>query len=159
MDEQSQAEGFLGRWSRLKQRGGVDGSASPGVSDVDSANLDSADLESTDLDNAAEVEKLLQSQPLSPEQSQQLSPDLSPKPSPGQLSEQSSLQQTESVEALTDEDMPDIETLTEDSDYSGFLSEGVSEALKRKAMRKLFHLPEFNIRDGLNDYDDDFSIF
>lgn len=60
---------------------------------------------------------------------------------------------------LTDADMPSVESLTESSDFSQFLSEGVSDALRRKALRKLFALPEFNIRDGLNDYDDDFSEF
>lgn len=58
---------------------------------------------------------------------------------------------------LTDEDMPNIETLNEDSDFSQFLSQGVSDELRNKALRKLFHLPEFNFRDGLNDYDEDFT--
>jgi Protein of unknown function (DUF3306) len=60
---------------------------------------------------------------------------------------------------LTDADMPDLEHLDDSSEFSGFLSEGVSEALRRKAMKKLFHLPEFNIRDALNEYDEDFSTF
>jgi hypothetical protein len=58
---------------------------------------------------------------------------------------------------LTDEDMPDIDTLDQDSDFKQFLSPGVSEELRGLALRKLFLLPEFNIRDGLNDYDEDFS--
>jgi len=60
---------------------------------------------------------------------------------------------------LTDADMPDLEHLDDSSEFSGFLSEGVSEVLRRKAMKKLFHLPEFNIRDALNEYDEDFSTF
>ncbi len=59
---------------------------------------------------------------------------------------------------LTDEDMPDIETLTPDSDVSGFFSPGVSEALRKKALRKLFHTDRFNIKDGLDDYDDDYTL-
>ncbi|MEH6651091.1 MAG: DUF3306 domain-containing protein [Motiliproteus sp.] len=62
-------------------------------------------------------------------------------------------------EPLTDADMPDIETLDEQSDFSGFFSEKVSEQLRSKALKKLFHLPEFNIRDGLNEYDEDYSKF
>jgi hypothetical protein len=62
-------------------------------------------------------------------------------------------------EALTDEDMPSLDTLGEDSDYSGFLSPGVSEALRRRALRKLFSSAAFNIPDGLDDYDDDFTSF
>lgn len=58
---------------------------------------------------------------------------------------------------LTDDDMPPLETLHQDSDFSLFMSAGVSEALRRKALRKLFHSPKFNIRDGLCDYDDDYS--
>lgn len=60
---------------------------------------------------------------------------------------------------LTDADMPPLDSLDESSDFSGFMSEGVSEKLRRKALRKLFHLPEFNIRDGLNEYDEDYSTF
>jgi hypothetical protein len=60
---------------------------------------------------------------------------------------------------LTDEDMPDIATLVADSDYTDFLSPGVSEALRKLALRKLFHSEVFNIRDGLDDYDGDYTHF
>lgn len=89
--------------------------------------------------------------PLFPEQEPQLSP------------EQGSINQPISTEAdhapppLTDDDMPSIESLHHDSDFHQFFSPGVSEELRKLALRKLFLLPEFNIRDGLNDYDEDFS--
>jgi hypothetical protein len=60
---------------------------------------------------------------------------------------------------LTDVDMPPIESLDSDSDYSVFMSPGVSEQLRTLALRKLFHLPAFNITDGLNDYDEDYTRF
>jgi hypothetical protein len=60
---------------------------------------------------------------------------------------------------LTDADMPPIETLDADSDYAGFLSPGVSDDLRQQALRKLFSQPDFNITDGLNDYDEDFTQF
>ena len=60
---------------------------------------------------------------------------------------------------LTDVDMPPLDSLDENSDYSGFLSPGVSEALRRRALRKLFSSAVFNIPDGLDDYDDDFTSF
>ena len=60
---------------------------------------------------------------------------------------------------LTDEDMPSIESLTEDSDFSGFMSPGVSEKLRNMALRKMFHAPVFNIRDGLDEYDEDYTFF
>lgn len=58
-----------------------------------------------------------------------------------------------------DEDMPPLEELGEDSDYSAFFSPRVSPGLRKKALAKLFHSPKFNIRDGLNDYDDDYTSF
>jgi len=60
---------------------------------------------------------------------------------------------------LTDDDMPPIESLNADSDYSGFMSPKVSETLRRQALNKLFHLPHYNITDGLNDYDEDYTSF
>ena len=60
---------------------------------------------------------------------------------------------------LADEDMPPLDSLDENSDYSGFLSSGVSEGLRRRALRKLFSSAVFNITDGLDDYNDDFTSF
>lgn len=60
---------------------------------------------------------------------------------------------------LTDADMPPIESLDSESDYAPFMSPGVSEQLRTRALRKLFHQPAFNISDGLNDYDEDFTRF
>ena len=61
--------------------------------------------------------------------------------------------------ALTDADMPDIDSLDTDSDFSGFMSPGVSDELRNIALRKLFHAPVFNIRDGLDEYDEDYTSF
>ena len=58
-----------------------------------------------------------------------------------------------------DADMPPLESLGPESDYSGFMSPEVSEELRRLALRKLFHSPLYNITDGLDDYDDDFTSF
>ncbi|MYB35323.1 MAG: DUF3306 domain-containing protein [Gammaproteobacteria bacterium] len=70
-----------------------------------------------------------------------------------------SAESDEETRVLTDEDMPPIESLDENSDYSVFMSKGVSEKLRRMALRKLFSQGVFNIRDGLDDYDDDFTTF
>lgn len=59
----------------------------------------------------------------------------------------------------TDKDMPPIELLNADSDFSGFMSPKVSESLRRLALRKLFHGEDFNICDGLDDYDEDYTSF
>ena len=60
---------------------------------------------------------------------------------------------------LTDADMPPLESLTADSDFTPFMSPGVSDGLRRLALRKLFSQPDFNITDGLNDYDEDYTQF
>jgi len=60
---------------------------------------------------------------------------------------------------LTDDDMPAIPTLTAKSDLSAFFNQGVSAGLRRAALRHVFQLPVYNERDGLNDYDDDFTRF
>jgi len=64
--------------------------------------------------------------------------------------------------ATTDEipaTLPDLDQLGADADYSAFLGPRVDAALRRKALRKLFHSPKFNVCDGLDDYCDDFTQF
>jgi hypothetical protein len=56
-------------------------------------------------------------------------------------------------------ELPDLDTLSEDSDYSAFMSPGVDADLRRKALRKLFSSPKFNVCDGLDDYCDDYTTF
>jgi hypothetical protein len=69
-------------------------------------------------------------------------------------------QEAEASEAvLTDTDMPAIESLSEDSNFSQFMSSGVSDELRNLALRKMFKAPFFNIRDGLDEYDEDFTTF
>ena len=65
----------------------------------------------------------------------------------------------ESPPSPTDEDMPAVESLGADDNYGDFLSPKVSEKLRKVALRKLFHGAGFNIRDGLDDYDEDFTYF
>jgi hypothetical protein len=60
---------------------------------------------------------------------------------------------------LTDADMPAIETLNSDSDFSLFMSSGVSDKLRNLALKQLFKAPHFNIRDGLDEYDEDYTFF
>jgi hypothetical protein len=60
---------------------------------------------------------------------------------------------------LADADLPPIESLGDDDDYSDFLSEGVSESLRQAALRRLFRSPKFNVTDGLDDYAEDFTTF
>jgi hypothetical protein len=78
---------------------------------------------------------------------------------PSAASEEVSSQQASEEAGLPEEapELPPLESLDENSDYSAFLGDGVPADLKQKALRKLFHGPKFNVRDGLDDYDWDFS--
>ncbi len=65
----------------------------------------------------------------------------------------------EETTVLCDKDMPDLNKLNEESDYSGFLSPGVSDKLRKLALHQLFHGQSFNVCDGLDDYDEEFTSF
>jgi hypothetical protein len=56
-------------------------------------------------------------------------------------------------------ELPDLDSLGEDSDYSAFMSPGVDADLRRKALRKLFSSPKFNVIDDMDDYSGDFTKF
>ena len=60
--------------------------------------------------------------------------------------------------SLVLEDLPDIETLDKDSDFTPFLNVNVPDQLRRLALKKLWASdPVFANLDGLNDYDEDYS--
>ncbi|MBY5925914.1 MULTISPECIES: DUF3306 domain-containing protein [unclassified Halomonas] len=52
--------------------------------------------------------------------------------------------------------LPDPETLVPGSDIRAYLEPGIHKALKQRALRQLFSAERYGIRDGLDDYDDDF---
>jgi len=82
-----------------------------------------------------------------------------PEAEPGAPEPEAVAEPPEEARELTDADMPPLESLTAESDYSGFLSPKVSEDLRRLALRKLFHLPNVNVTDGLDDYAEDYASF
>ncbi len=54
--------------------------------------------------------------------------------------------------------LPDIAGMDDTSDFSVFLKAGVPEALRRRALRKLWRVnPVLANLDGLNDYDEDYT--
>ncbi len=56
------------------------------------------------------------------------------------------------------ESLPDVDSLTEESDFTAFLQQGVPDELRQRALRKLWRLnPVFANLDGLNDYDLDYT--
>lgn len=56
------------------------------------------------------------------------------------------------------EDLPDIETMSIDSDFSAFLQDGVPDELRAAALRRLWRLdPVFANLDGLVEYGGDYT--
>jgi len=56
-------------------------------------------------------------------------------------------------------DLPDVETLNAESDFTAFLGDNVPRDISRLAFKKLWRSdPVLANIDGLNDYDDDFSM-
>jgi len=56
-------------------------------------------------------------------------------------------------------ELPDVDSLTLESDFTLFLRSGVPEQLRRRALHKLWRLdPVFANLDGLNDYDEDYGL-
>jgi len=92
-------------------------------------------------------------------------PEPGPPPEPGALGNDEPPAAPAAVDAASPEgppapvQLPDLEQLHEDSDYSAFLTPGVDAELKKRALRKLFHSPKFNVFDGLDTYRDDFTSF
>lgn len=67
--------------------------------------------------------------------------------------------QAEVKTEIAPEDLPDPDTLDKDSDFTAFLGDGVPEAIKRKALSVLWRSdPILANLDGLNDYDEDYSL-
>ncbi len=53
--------------------------------------------------------------------------------------------------------LPPVDELTLDSDFSGFMHPKVDPGLRKAALQKLFSNPHFNVMDGLDTYVDDYS--
>jgi hypothetical protein len=59
---------------------------------------------------------------------------------------------------ISPEDLPDIDTLDKDSDFTVFMREGVPDEIRNLALRKLWTSdPVLANVDGLNDYDGDYA--
>jgi hypothetical protein len=74
-------------------------------------------------------------------------------------SSESGAEQKAPRSVMTDADMPALALLGADSDLSPFFSAGVSEELRRQALRRVFSQPRFNVVDGLDDYAGDYRSF
>jgi hypothetical protein len=143
-------EGFLGRWSRRKREAHLPDEVQPPA--ASSLPEPPSGRQATPADAPG---------PGQPPSGRQATPAEAPGSDEPRTAPQGAQPEASGSgeKLLTDADMPPLETLDEGSDWSGFLSPGVSQALRKAALRRLFHLPSYNIRDGLNDYDDDFTSF
>ena len=143
----SRERNFLNRWSTRKREGSAKDRR---VKTEDAPELDSA----MNLDS---LNSGLNSEPASAAPLTTID-DANSEAQPLESSEA-----LESIDAqeplLTDADMPALETLDAKSDLSDFFNKGVSATLRRAALRHVFSLPVYNVRDGLNDYDDDYTKF
>jgi hypothetical protein len=54
--------------------------------------------------------------------------------------------------------LPAIDKLTPESDFTGFMHPKVTDALRRAALKKLFSDPHFNIPDPYEPYSRDFTV-
>jgi hypothetical protein len=76
-------------------------------------------------------------------------------PSPSEDAVEPSELGSEEAEETTE--LPDIESLTKDSDYSAFMRPDVDPGIRKRALSKLWRSdPVYANVDGLNDYDGDF---
>ena len=68
-------------------------------------------------------------------------------------------EQLSDAEVLAKYDLPDPDVIELGMDIKGFLRSEIPEALRRRALRSLWRSnPVLAVLDGLNDYDEDFSI-
>ena len=151
-------ESLLSRWSRRKQH--IDQAredtppsalktlprtpATPGMSANTSAATalsDEASASLTDDQPHSAVDQAIE-----PHTSDQLAQD-----SAGQDINEHGTDETSAIE------LPDPELLTPDADISAFMQPGVDPALRQRALRRIFMGGEHSLRDGLDDYDQDFS--
>ncbi|ERS90009.1 DUF3306 domain-containing protein [Halomonas sp. PBN3] len=68
---------------------------------------------------------------------------------------------TEAVESepapgSLDATLPDPDSLPADADFSAYLVKGVSSQLRRRALRRLWSTGGYGVRDGLDDYDENY---
>jgi hypothetical protein len=61
------------------------------------------------------------------------------------------------AEAPKPAELPPVDSLTFESDFSAFMRANVEESVKRAALKKLLHDPRFNVMDGLDTYIDDYT--
>lgn len=139
----ARTKGFMGRWSERKH-----GTATKADSEPESDLRAEFDFENPS--DSVSLDATHQSLPTSRSHADAISADRQAADSEAKDAE---------PPLLCDADMPPIESLDASSDVSDFFNKGVSAALRRAALRQVFRSPVYNVRDGLNDYDGDYTVF
>lgn len=92
----------------------------------------------------------LDGEPTSPAEASEAAPPAEMSPAPGEA-------EGVATEPHGDATLPDPESLPPGSDFSRYLQEGVGQVLRRRALRRLWQAEHYQVRDGLDDYDGDYS--
>ena len=158
-DSGSRPEGRLGRWSRLKSRG-ADAAPEPETPKKPKKRGAAAPV--------ADRRFVPVMPPLAEAEEGEIEMEAAPPEALAlktQLEAEEAAREAEEEWELTPEeenavkDLPPIDSLTKDSDFTPFFAQNVPDFLKRQAYRVLWRSnPIFNFRDGLDDYDEDFSL-
>ena len=86
-------------------------------------------------------------------------PEAKPGPAPAAPGQATSAAAVAPAQAAPDEppELPPVESLTPESDFSPFMGDRVDPQTRRDALKTLFKDPRFNVMDGLDVYIDDYS--
>ena len=170
MNDQTNESGFLNRWSQRKSQL-KKGSKAPNNASERSLtrNSVSAQTSSDELNKVFADEVFDDASIESPVNTVLIEAESAPVVTEGgnltsQIHAETGRESVETIDdveevLLCDADMPAIESLSSESDLSQFFNKGVSAALRKAALRHVFQQPVYNLRDGLNDYDGDYTVF
>lgn len=64
--------------------------------------------------------------------------------------------ESEPAPGSLDHTLPDPDSLPAGADFSAYLAKGVSSQLRRRALRRLWSSGGYGVRDGLDDYDENY---
>ncbi len=134
--DEDKGEGFLRRWSRRK-----------GTQPKAESSKGDSEAQTALAEPAAEAQ--LELPPEAPVRGRMITT------APGEVEAAGAPEEETEVDEA---DLPDVESLEADSDFTPFLKKGVSEQLQRRALRKLWLSdPVLANVDGLLDYGEDFT--
>ncbi|MHC9035522.1 DUF3306 domain-containing protein, partial [Cobetia marina] len=159
-DRDNTSQGLLSRWSRRKQR-----------AEASRTTTDSPDAAAAGLATVARPSTANDTAPTETAPTETEACEASDEPGHALHSErhgEASAEggsETTDAEALAQEadepppvvELPDPDTLLPDADISAYMQAGVDPALRQRALRRIFMGGEHSLRDGLDDYDQDFS--